>query len=590
MKIRTKIFMANTLVAIILLGSLTFLTTRYSSNLLIKKMEEDVGYAVSQLAENVDNMLQSYEQVVDAQYANTDLKELITKRYDSYLDSYEVYLDHYTPSVNWVRASLRNVLRVMVYTDNPTFQFADVKLIDDSVRQAEWYKMGKRSDKPLVKTWTYLGQDMYYRFGVFRLTQKASSETNGGEMYMAIDLADLVLYDLVAKENEKQRFIIVLPDGHVVVDNYERSRQEQRLSDYPFHNQLENVSSYSGIFKDEGKQYLLSMKELGSRASVRGLKVINLTPIDELRSKVSEMQRIAVILFIAAMLASVMLMYAISTGLTKRLMVLVSKIRRTNTDNLQSLVEIKGNDEISQLGHVFNDMMQRMDKLIKDMYEAEINSKELELKTKESELYALQTQINPHYLFNTLNAIRGNLLERGDGANAEIIYLLAQSFRNVLGRGGHIVRLSEELEIVETYLRIQQFRFGERLTYRIEVPKELQRFAVPRLSLQTLVENAIVHALEKSKKKTHIRVYALVLDDERYSVTVADNGPGMSPERLAETAARMNEETDSAEGKSIGLRNIHRRIGHLYGPAYGLRLKSEPGEGLKATIELPADE
>ncbi|UVI27367.1 sensor histidine kinase [Paenibacillus spongiae] len=592
MKIRTKIFMANTLVAIILLGALTFITTRYSSNLLLSKMEEDVGYSVSQLSENVDNLLQSYEQVVDALYANSDLKDQIAKRYDNFLESYDVYLDEYIPFVNWVRSSSRNVLRVMTYTDNPTFQFADVRLIDQEIRQTPWYVKSQQSDMPLVKTWTYLGKDTYYRFGVFRLSQKVSGIGAEGNnvMYVAIDLPDRVLYDLVTKENSKQRFLIALPDGRIVVDNMDQS-YDKKLSDSPFYSQIKGKSFYTGMYRfDDGSKYLLTAKELTSRGSIRGLKVINLTPIDELQAKVREIQQLAILLFALAVIVSVLALYFISAGLTKRLMQLANRMQRTDADNLQSFIEVKGNDEISRLGYIFNRMILRIDKLIKEVYESELDRKELELKKKESELYALQTQINPHYLFNTLNAIRGNLLEKGDKENAKIVKLLATSFRNVLSQSGQVVRLSEEIDIVDTYLRIQEFRFGERLAYDVHIPRELHQLEMPRLTLQTLVENAVVHALEKNEEMTTIVIRARIVDRDRYCATVEDNGPGITSDRLDEIIGRLNEPEGSDDGKRIGLRNVHQRLRRLYGSSYGIEFESVPGSGTKVTVVLPVSQ
>src|SRR5690606_17755276 len=133
----------------------------------------------------------------------------------------------------------------------------------------------------------------------------------------------------------------------------------------------------------------------------------------------------------------------------RRLIELARRMREVQQDhNFSVHIDVRGRDEISQLGNIFNRMMRHLDELIHEVYRGEIDRKELELRITEAELYALQAQINPHFLYNVLNSIRGNLLERGDMRNAEIIQLLAKSFRILLRSRNAIVALSEEAELV----------------------------------------------------------------------------------------------------------------------------------------------
>jgi sensor histidine kinase YesM len=243
-------------------------------------------------------------------------------------------------------------------------------------------------------------------------------------------------------------------------------------------------------------------------------------------------------------------------------------------------------DEVSVLGRKFNDMMTRIETLISDVYVSDLKRKELELRRREAEMYALQAQVNPHYLFNTLNALRGSLLEKGDRDNARIVMLLADSFRNVLRQEGHLIRLREECKIVETYLGIQQFRYGERMQYFIDVPELLQDVHIPRLALQTVVENAVIHAVDRSNAKTTIVVKALDIEDDGYTLTVSDDGSGMPSDRLADVSERIGREMDEEEPVNLGLRNTHQRLLALYGKGFGVTVSSTLQKGTSVTLRL----
>ncbi|GAB6991745.1 cache domain-containing sensor histidine kinase [Paenibacillus pini] len=586
MKIRTKMFFNTAIVMILLLGTLTYSMTTYTSDILMEKMEQDVEFSTSQLAQNIDSLLQSYEQMIDSLYTNSDLQHKLLKKYDKITDAQEVYFDYFLPYADMVRMS-KNIFKLTLYTHNPTFQFADVKWINDEISQSDWYKAAEHSSQRLAKSWSSLGIDPYYRFRVFRLTQRMNNPVINSPVYVTLDLQEQLLESLISKENKNQRFIVCLPNGQVILDSFLDTKAPGDIREYDFYHQVEQAKANKAVYIEEkNERYLLTVKSLNSRTSVRGLKTIVLTPTGELTTKVTEMRRIAIILFISSIFISVITMYMISRKLTKRLMILASKMRKDNVSETYSHIALQGNDEITQLGRIYNQMMLRNSLLIKEVYDIGMNGKELELKAKESELYALQTQINPHYLFNTLNAIRGSLLKKGDKDNAEIIKLLARSFRNVLGKSGSVVRLDEEMGIVDTYLRIQSYRFGDRLHYHINIPKEHSTYQLPRLALQTLVENAIIHALEKNENETHIYIESQVMDHDRYHITVRDNGPGIPLAALNQIRQHLNDSSMEHE-QNIGLRNIHQRLTCKYGHEYGLSMYSEEGKGTSVTIIIP---
>lgn len=210
-----------------------------------------------------------------------------------------------------------------------------------------------------------------------------------------------------------------------------------------------------------------------------------------------------------------------------------------------------------------------------------------------AEIISLQSQINPHFLYNTLEGIRSEALINGDEAAATMTEALANYFRYNISNKKDIVTVGEELDNIDNYIKIQQRRFGSKIAYEIEYDtgrEEVREARIPKLTLQPLVENAIYHGLEKKADKGTVRVYAVTTQD-RIVLRVTDDGPGMSRATLEEV--EQNIEGMPADGTSrechggIALANVHRRIRMLYGNAYGLTISSALGVGTQAEVTLP---
>lgn len=584
--IRTKIFTSNVIVSLLLLMLLTYYMSQYSGNLILDKTKKDVGYSISQLAQNIDSLLSSYEKILDSLYVSTEVQNKLLQNYTSFSEAQEVYDSSIKPYEEWITTS-RELLRFTIYTDNPTFQFAQVRFIDDEVKQSAWYRSAQGTDAELVKTWTLSEGDALLHKGVIRLTQRVRIPEAGREVYMTIDVEDYQLRKLISRENDKQRYIIALPDGSIVFDTHQPYRGYSKIDELSFYEQIKSVNEYSALYPEEDQNYLLTSKMLDDRNSVRGLKVIQLMPMDQMMVKVEQIKKLAIMLLIVCSIVSIIVTYLISMSLTKRLMKFSRQMKTIDMENMTSTMEINGRDEIAHLSRQFEQMMSRIHQLVHEVYVSDISRKELELRNKEYELYVLQAQINPHYLFNTLNAIRGSLLEKGDKENAEIIKLLAQSFRRVLNNPSEMTYLEDELDIVDAYLRIQVFRFGSRLQYHIDVPEMFYRVEIPRLSMQTLVENAIIHALEQAEGVITIKISGYVQSAQCVCITLEDDGPGISRSRLDEIVTRMNDSSELVKSKHIGLRNIHQRVQMMYGHEYGLRIESNERQGTQVSLCLP---
>jgi len=583
MKIRTKLILANLFIVLFLLGSLTYVFMKRSTDIVFEAITENNRLSLSQVSSNLDNKLTSYEEIANTLFLNRSLDEITEKRFDDPLAAYEEYFDYYQPFVSAVQTT-KDIHYFYLYSDNPTFLFSNVFLITDEIRQSDWYQEAYGSQIGGYWTEPYLSRvDNQMLFSYKKRLNNFVAES---PKVVSIEIKQKVLYDLVSEESKSRRYLFTLADGDVLVDT-DKANAAGNLRDLPFGDRVLREESGSFIHHDEssGESFQILFKTLDSHNSVRGMKVVSYTPIDDLMPKVEQLQTLAVVLFVLAFAISGLLIFTITVGMTRRLSELSAKMKRVHKDNFQSFVVVKGKDEVAQLGEMFNVMVRRLGQLISEVYQSEIDRREQAYRTKEVELYALQTQINPHFLFNVLNMIRGKLLVAGERETAKVVGLLAKSFRTMLRSGGQMIRLNEEIEFVDNYLQIQQYRFGHKFTYEIDLPPQSLDVFIPKLLIQPLVENAISHAIELNPDPSRIWIAGELLP-EKLVLTVGDDGLGMSADRLSEVERRMSEDTLSADA-NIGLRNVNARLRNLYGETFGLRIDSAEGQGTTVTIRIP---
>lgn len=247
-------------------------------------------------------------------------------------------------------------------------------------------------------------------------------------------------------------------------------------------------------------------------------------------------------------------------------------------------------DGIEGLFPYLSDDIRRLDQLID-------RQNTMQLSTKQAEFLALQNQINPHFLYNTLDSIRGDALAAGVDSIADITEALSTFFRYTITETRNLVTIREELENVRNYFKIQQYRFGKKLTMRIDIKDDrdtILDMECPKLFLQPIIENSIIHGLEKKSEKGILTICIDIIDDNLH-INVTDNGVGMPDNLLDElnrSLARVSvgaivEPTDNSH-TGIALKNVCRRIKLLFGEQYGVHVNSIVNVGTRVEVLLPA--
>ena len=281
---------------------------------------------------------------------------------------------------------------------------------------------------------------------------------------------------------------------------------------------------------------------------------------------------------------SVLLTILFSSVFSRRIQFLKDQMHSAAAGNFELAEEIKGTDEIYDLYNDLKKMVDSMQELINDAYKAKIRSESFKLNQIEAEFKTLASQINPHFLYNTLETIRMKAYCNDDKETADLVKKLGKFMRRCLEIKDGMVALESELEFTRSYLELQSARFGDRISYSIycEVNRD---YKILPLIIQPIVENAFAHGIESAKANGKITI-SIRYKGDKVEISVSDNGQGMTPERLEELLAKLKE-NDTSSGKSIGLTNVNKRIKMYHGDEYGLSVKTAVGKGTTITIDLP---
>lgn len=281
---------------------------------------------------------------------------------------------------------------------------------------------------------------------------------------------------------------------------------------------------------------------------------------------------------------SVLITILFSSMFSRRIQSLKDKMHSVADGNFELTDDIKGRDEIYDLYEDLKKMVDSMQNLINDAYKAKIQSESFKLNQVEAEFKALASQINPHFLYNTLETIRMKAYCNNDKETADLVKKLGKFMRRCLEVKDGMVTLESELEFTKSYLELQAARFGDRVSYSIYCEVDKKYMVLP-LIIQPIVENAFVHGIEGEKANGRITV-KVMYKGENVEICVSDNGQGISEERLSELLEKL-ERNDTSSGKSIGLTNVNKRIKMYHGEQYGLSVKTAEGKGTAISITLP---
>lgn len=305
--------------------------------------------------------------------------------------------------------------------------------------------------------------------------------------------------------------------------------------------------------------------------------LVSVIPLNEVLASSRTLTNRMLFLILGLTLPLCLLVYYASDRYTRKIKQIVGRMKRVQNGDLDVIITTHGRDEVGELVENFNYMIKKMTVLIEEQYT-------LGKKVKNAELKALQAQINPHFLYNSLDVVNCLAIKYRTPEIKYMVDQLSKFYKLTLNKGEDIIPLRDELEHVKTYVSIQNMRFDNLVALECVVDERLYGKKTLKLILQPLVENAIIHGiLEKDGSNGIIRITGSLAGDT-VILNVEDNGVGMAPRKIQS----IFEKADSEQVHSYGVGNVNERIKLCFGNKYGLRYESEPGKGTKAEITLPS--
>jgi two-component system sensor histidine kinase YesM len=351
---------------------------------------------------------------------------------------------------------------------------------------------------------------------------------------------------------------------------------------------LPDIASFGSLEQEKDSRIDRKLDAMVSYTTVKdtGWKVVTYVPLRELFRDVYALQRIIILLCAVTVVILSLFNLAIAMSFVNPINRLVKGMKMVQKDNRVVHIEDDREDEMGFLNKTFNEMSREINHLVTWVYREQITRKDAELK-------ALQSQINPHFLFNTLESINWMARLNNVPEISETVTDLSDLMEASIGRDDRLIPVEEEFRYSEKYIALVKRRFEDKIQFTAQIQEEAAEVKIPRLLIQPLVENAVYHGIEKLRGRGEISLNALI-QQENLVITVMDSGPGIDKAELDDLNQKLSMGNDEyfrtlakQEKKSIGIENVNRRIKLFYGDSYGLKIESEQGSYTRVVVSLP---
>lgn len=589
-KIQYKLFL--TLLVISFLPILLFGIISYNMS-ASSVYNDSVNYKINlnkQIINNIDENINNLSRQSMAVYANlSDILYVLEPPSGNidkqYMDSYR-RVGNYLQSILHGNDRIDNVALISMKGEIKYFvaQQASALNIQNVHDEAWFHETIKLEGFPLLsETNSYMSKNSIHGVqepvisisrGVMDITGSINKLCGVLVISQNISRFEQLFTDVGIEQNEI--FLVLGKSGDIIYTNTELSADL-----YGKLNELSHSSAFPYFNYKIGDQDMLVTF---SESSNYGWKVISLLPVSELQKKSEFLKEISRTLLIFILVAALLLSIIFSSFITSPLKHLMDSFYRLQRGDFDTKISVRGKDELSLIGQTFNNMVDNIRILIKDKYE-------LTLLHKQAELDALQNQINPHFLYNTLTSIKA-VVDHGDITHGSLmIQNLSDIFRYNLNTSNPVVDFSLELDHVQKYLFIQHFRFSDKFSVSYDIDKQVLNCKILRLTLQPIVENALYHGLEPKRGKGEIKITAKTYDNKLY-IYISDNGVGIGEKELAEINLLLEKTAKAGHGmtpEKLGLYNANARIKYYFGEEYSLKISSGTAKGTTVKIMLPME-
>nr|WP_255570478.1 sensor histidine kinase [Cohnella sp. CFH 77786] len=452
----------------------------------------------------------------------------------------------------------------------------------DAIRQSETYRRtlalsGASYWFPLTdRNNVFIENNRKEKIGMSRIIRSTLTGKNIGFIFVGVN-KDTIRNQYLKNLYDEEHGILLLDEQGLPLLAAGKPFYRADDPDLAFARSAAPLQASSKVVDIGGEDLLLSYSQINN-----GWRILYAVPMSSLTKELNSIKLLVAVIILACLALSVPLMMVLTSFLTAPIRNLLQSMKRFQNGQFDEKVEVKYRDEIGLLSRGYNTMVASIKSLVDDVYV-------LRLKEQEAEFKALQSQINPHFLYNMLDTIFWEAESAGQERISEMVINLSRLFRLSLNRGKSFTSVAKEKELIGLYLSLQQMRFKNKLRYEIDIPPELDSYILLKLTLQPFIENALVHGIERKREGGTVRVNG-ELKSGYLRFTIEDDGSGMEASTLKEiTEIRSdNDVYTSPDTGGYAVQNVIQRLRHYYRDDYELNYASEPGVGTRVELIVPA--
>jgi len=565
-------------------------------------------YSVDVLT-NVSNTDSSQLVEAESNYLDEKLKALITRIYttqadQTFNDTLLRYLKSEAPQYrSFALTYLSNLFAELRYSDpfvasvylsTPKDGFYDLSLpirTGFDFRSSDLYRRIEAMPEASVYWFGRAKGEIYRESGnIIPMVLRFPASEGSDDLYLVVNLSERSILDYVkGVQGSKGKATLILDRGGEIVaaDSSDDVNQvlRQIRSDASV---LQTAKGQLRVSSDRDR-YLLAYHSM----HVGPWTLVQVQSMNALLTKIEKMKQVLMLILLGCLLLGFAVTLPVSALISRPLSVLEKTMQKIRRRQFDVSFHYPYQDEVGKLGRTFNFMTAEIFDLVTQLQETiarleeEKERVQAEQRSKQiAELKALQSQMNPHFLYNTLDSIKWMADRNGETDIGRMIASLASFFRISLSRGREIITVREELTHVESYLSIQKIRYGDSFAYRLDVEEEAFEYLTVKFILQPIVENAIYHGVKPMDRPGTIRISASIRQG-CLIFRVEDDGTGVHPIKLQLLRKRLQNRQGKPSDDGYGLYNVNDRIRLICGEAYGVHIESEPGNGTAVSLVLP---
>lgn len=576
-KIKNQLYMVYWIaifIPVFAIGSYLILNTR---SLLYKQdyasLESD-NLRVRSIMLDTTNQIYT---VGNSLFADEELQKVLGAKYESSQAAYDAYRLYHSKKVDNIKNTQIAISRIEFYIETIT-EYGSFKAVTDKIANENWYKRALSTPQPIWVSMNY-NNSVGNTDCELRFVQRIPIIKTGKYAVLVIGVNNNHLKSRI-NNNVLNNDVVVNQDIIFYSETGKKTTYLDAGIDYD-----ESYYHYSGKRYYGDKNVLMQISTLKPAFSSDYIYVVtsDYTAIPY----IEKITLICIAIICFSMIVPFIMVSLFTRTFSTRILTLRHVMHKVALGDYGITESLKGNDELTDVFMDLQKMIKSINKMDEEIYSAKIKEEQLNSHQQRIKYEMLASQINPHFLYNTLETIRMKALNVENNEVANAIKLLGKSMRHVLDNSLKTVSLESELEYIKVYLQIQHIRFGDRIRYVINVAEEIdcKRYYILPLLLQPIVENAVSHGLEARTGVGDLEI-RIFYEGDKLIISVEDNGMGMTEEELELLVTRMKKEQLST-GESIGLHNIYQRIQLFYGEKYGVEITSCMNEGTKVSISLP---